>query len=140
MGIDRGKRARRLAAAIAERGWDGLAAFGSAGRDGYVRYVAGFAPEKGDALALASQMGETFLLLEDAEDRRRASGEQMDLIAIHAPDLKQRLADHLGRLGNCRKIGFAAPAGHPLPSGTEGLEDASAVLDALLAEETPADT
>ena len=134
------ERRARLRAALAEAGLQALVVYGNAWQGDYLRYLGGFASLEGHAVAIAAADGGVTIYLDNLVEAGRARAECPEIAAEWAPDIIAAVEAHLARIGN-QAIG-AAPAGH-LPRRLAArladgmLQDATRILDRLLADKLP---
>ena len=128
-------RRQRLAAAMADDGFDHLLVYGNAWQSDYLRYVSDFGILEGEALALISRDGEVTLFPDNPLEADRARGETADVKVECAPDMLGTVERRLEALRNSR-IGFAPQRLMPQQIAARArdldLTNATAMIDRLL--------
>ncbi|MEE2760286.1 MAG: Xaa-Pro peptidase family protein [Pseudomonadota bacterium] len=134
------ERSQRLQDVLAEAGLDGLMVYGNAWRVDYLRYATDFSVLEGDAIGIVLAGGETHIIVEGPVEGARAAAAHPDATVITTDDLVGTASARIKAFGN-HQIAMAPadlmPFGLATNEAAAGLEDGTALMDALMRVKSP---
>lgn len=136
------ERRERLLAEMRNDGIEAVVAFGTSWQEAHMRYLADFAILEGSGIAILTADGQCRLLIDNATEAERASGETQGVEVRYVRDVARASSEQFEKFSNQRIVATPhalMPSWLTSPERKFRIEDGATLIDKMLMEKMPAE-